>query len=195
MSHSKMIIENLTDHIRSQFEKFNASERGVAVIEFALIMPFMLLLYFGTVEGSRALAYDRRLNSAAAALGDLVARTKSSLTTAELNDYFLASRITMTPYDPDALQQVVTCVYVDEDGNSTVIWSQGNNGGTAHTVSANYDLPEAMTDIASESYVIVSEAEMDYNPLTDLIFESTINLYKEQFYIPRFGELIALDTS
>lgn len=192
MNHSKMLLKKNTGTLAAHMSIFRNNERGAAAIEFAFVMPLLILLYFGTVDGSRMLAFDRRLTSASATLGDLVARTKTSLTTAELGDFFTAAQITMTPYDADQLEQVITCVYVDASGNSTVVWSYGNNGGTAHTVSSSYPLPVEFTDIASDTYVIVSETALDYEPLTNLVFGNAIGLYKEQYYIPRFGGLISV---
>lgn len=179
--------------IRTFARHFGRNQAGVAAVEFALIMPFMIILYFGTVEASRALAYDRRLTSAASALGDLVAQTRVSLTTAELNDYFAAARITMVPYDADELQQIVTLVYVDENGAATVEWSYADNGATAHAEDAAYTLPSEFTAIATDTFVIVSEASLFYRPITNIAFESGFNLYKEQYYVPRFGGLIEVD--
>ncbi len=174
------------------WRRFGRHNAGVAAVEFALIVPFMILLFFGTVEASRALAYDRRLTSASSALGDLIAQTNTSLTMTQLNDYFVAARITMIPYEATNLKQIATCVYVDADGDATVQWSHADNGATAHATGAAYALPTAFTNIARESYVIVSEAELFYAPLTNIAFEAGITLYKEQFYMPRFGGLISV---
>lgn len=182
------LFNSLTKFMR-QFGRHNA---GVAAVEFALIVPFMILLFFGTVEASRALAYDRRLTSASSALGDLIAQSNTSLTMTQLTDYFVAASITMIPYDATGLRQIATCVYVDADGDATVVWSHAYNGATDHADGSAYVLPTAFTDIARESYVIVSEAQLFYAPLTNIAFEAGITLYKEQFYIPRFGGLISV---
>jgi hypothetical protein len=50
----------------------------------------------------------------------------------------------------------------------------------------------SMTDIAKGSYVIVSEASYSYKPLFGLVFDKAVNLYRQSFYVPRFGEPIAL---
>ena len=47
--------------------------RGLAAVEFALIVPLMLVLFFGTLEFSSGVAVDRKVT--------LVARTLSDLTT------------------------------------------------------------------------------------------------------------------
>ena len=46
-------------------------EEGVAAVEFALIMPFLLLLYFGSMEASALFTADKRVNSISATVGDL----------------------------------------------------------------------------------------------------------------------------
>lgn len=178
--------------LKSLFSRFGRNHAGVAAVEFALIMPFMILLFFGTLEASRALAYDRRLTSASSALGDLIAQTNTSLSMTQLNDYFTAARITMVPYNAELLRQTATCVYVDADGDATVTWSYANNGATAHATGSAYALPTAFTDIARDTYVIVAEAELFYEPITNIAFDTGITLYKEQFYIPRFGGLISV---
>lgn len=190
MSRSKILLTRCRRASRTLVKRFWNHNSGVAAVEFALILPLMILLYFGTVEASRAVAYDRRLTSAAAALGDLVSQSNKSLTNAQLTDYFTAARITMVPYDADDLQQIATCVQVDSAGNAIVIWSRADNGATAHVVGDPYVLPAAFTAIAKDTYVIVSEASLFYQPLTNIAFQAGIPLYKEQFYVPRFGGLI-----
>lgn len=173
--------------------RFLRASEGIAAVEFALILPLLLLLYLGTVEGSRAISVDRRLTSIASAMGDLVAQTSGGLTLTELNDYFEIAGIIIAPYPTNNLKQVITSVYVDADGAATVDWSYPYNSGTAHVTGAAYTLPSQFTDIARDTYVIVSEVELNYQPLTDFIYANGFRLYKELFHVPRFGTHIAVD--
>ena len=181
-----------TSKIVGAYERFVRSRDGVAAVEFALIMPLLLLLYLGTVEGSRAISYDRRLTTIASSMGDLVARSDTTITQSELSDYFLAAEAIITPYAAVGLKQVVTSVFVDADGTATVSWSQGYNGGVAHGVNDIYVLPTELTTIALDGYVVVSEASMTYDPITTYVFPSSLLLYKEYFHLPRFGAEISL---
>src|SRR5215217_2949563 len=97
---------------------------GVAAVEFALILPIMLLVYVGSVEASALITMDRRVQSVAGAVGDLVARSDGSIPAATLTDYFRAAGAIMTPYPPAALRQVVTQVNVAANGTTTVAWSR-----------------------------------------------------------------------
>ena len=131
-------------------------EDGVAAVEFALILPIMLLVYIGSVEASLAITMDRKVQSVAGALGDLVARSDTTIPADTLEDYFKAAGGIMTPYPTDELKQVVTQVLVSDDGTSaTVVWSReyvdGDVAvGTDHAVGDSYTLPQAMRTIAQE---------------------------------------------
>jgi len=171
---------------------FFVAERGIAAVEFALILPFMMALYLGTVEISAAISVDKRVSVAAGALGDMVARSNTTLSTATLNDYFAAAGATMAPYGDSSLKQVVTCVHVDSSGNTDVVWSYGHNGGATHVVGNTYTLPTELKNLSLDGYVIVSETARPYEPLFGYVFDSTFNLYHEFFFLPRYGELITV---
>ena len=173
--------------------RFQASQSAVAAVEFALILPILLLLYLGIVEASRAISYDKRVVTSTSAMGDLVARSQGSITVAQLNDFFEAARIIIAPYSAADLSQVVTSVYVDDDGDTSVRWSRGYNGGVVHAVGDPYDLPEALTDVTRDGFVIVSEGSLDYDPITTYIFPSSLEFYKEFFHLPRYGTEIVLN--
>ncbi|MEX0859508.1 MAG: TadE/TadG family type IV pilus assembly protein [Cucumibacter sp.] len=177
--------------IVARAKRFGRANEAIAAVEFALILPFMLILYMGSVELSQAVTVDRKVAVVAGALGDLVARQKDTLPQTTLDDFFAAAQGTMRPYNTTALKQAVTSVYVDVDGAATVQWSTGFNGAAAHTDSAAYSLPTEITDLVSDGCVIVAEAQYQYLPLMGYFFEEPFVMYKEFFYLPRYGECIA----
>ena len=174
-------------------------EDGVAAVEFALILPIMLLVYIGSVEASLAITMDRKVQSVAGALGDLVARSDTTISADTLEDYFKAAGGIMTPYPTDELKQVVTQVLVSDDGTSaTVVWSReyvdGDVAvGTDHAVGDSYTLPQAMRTIAQGGYVIVAEGSYEHTPISGFVFNQPINLYRENFLLPRFGGSITVN--
>tara|TARA_R110002020_G_scaffold126624_5_gene284455 strand:- start:1192 stop:1767 length:576 start_codon:yes stop_codon:yes gene_type:complete len=177
--------------------RFGRGEGGSAMVEFALILPFMLLLYIGMVEGSTLISIDRKVQTVSGAVGDLVARANGEISRTTLDDYVKIAGGIMTPYAADGLVQFVSQVYVDKDGNATVDWSKRYVGQVAqttgaHAVGSTYILPDEIKALANEQYVIVTECQDTYTPLFGIVFDKAIPLSRENFYIPRFREKIKL---
>jgi Flp pilus assembly protein TadG len=177
--------------IRSKLARFRAEDRGAAAVEFALILPFLLLLFMGSIEASSLITVDRRVNVISGTVGDLVARTEDALSSGTLNDYFMASQNIMYPYSTTVLKQVVTFVAVDDDGDTSVVWSCGYNGGTTRAAASTYALPERMNELARDSWVVASETWYSYRPVLGLVFTTAITLHRESFYLPRYQKAIA----
>jgi hypothetical protein len=49
-----------------------------------------------------------------------------------------------------------------------------------------------MIDIARDNYVVVSEVSYSYLPLYGIFFDQPVQLYRENFFMPRFREEIEL---
>jgi Flp pilus assembly pilin Flp len=179
--------------------RFRAAETGVAAVEFALILPIMLWVYIGMVEASALISMDRKIQTISGAVGDLVAREDGEITSTMLGDYVKVASGIMTPYPIAPLEQIITQVVVDADGIATVDWSQRYVGEAlqptgAREVGEEYEgLPAEIIDIALDQYVIVAESRYSYLPLYGIVFDQPVNLYRENFYLPRFGAQIVLD--
>lgn len=132
--------------------------RGVAAVEFAIILPLMLTLYFGTAELSQGLISTRRSTNVASALADLVAEQAAgaNLTDSEMTDVFAAATTIMAPYPTTSLKMTVSSVEFVTDAAKTtgfdakIRWTITSNGGTARpcqimTAVANNSNPSPTT--------------------------------------------------
>ena len=178
--------------------RFTRAEAGVAAVEFAMILPIMLMLYVGMVEGSTLISMDRKVQTVSGAVGDLVARVDGNISKDTLDDYVKIASGIMTPYDDSDLIQTISQVYVASDGKATVDWSQRyvgqvRQGSGAHSKGSQIKLPAEFIAISKGQYVVVSEAAVSYTPLYGIVFDSAVNLNRENFYIPRFREQIILN--
>ena len=176
---------------------FRRAEAGVAAVEFALILPIMIFVYVGMVEASALISMDRKVQTISGAVGDLVARSDGEITAANVNDYVKVASGIMTPYSAAPLEQIVTQLKVPATGSATVDWSrrykaQALQSSGAYANGTTYTLPAEILDISRGKYVIVAETRYSYLPLYGIVFEKAINLYRENFYLPRFGERIVL---
>lgn len=171
---------------------FQKSETGVAAVEFALVVPVMLVLYMGTIEVGQIISVNKNISTVASSLGDLVAQHGSSIAATTLDDYFTASNVIMQPFDPDEVSQRITSVYVDEDGNTNVEWSVSYNGASLKPIDSSFTLPSHVIALALEGYVIVSESEMSYTPWGGYVLEEEYRMQKVFYNFPRFGTEIEL---
>ena len=67
--------------------RFVRDKRGVAAVEFAFIVPLMLVLLFGMIDTSSAVAVDRKVTIAARTISDLVSQA-TQVKDADLENYF-----------------------------------------------------------------------------------------------------------
>lgn len=176
---------------------FAGAQRGSAAVEFALIVPIMIAVYIGSVEASTLIIIDRKVQSVAGSVGDLVARTDERLATDDLKDYFRAASGIMTPYAADGVTQKVTAIKVNNDGTNSVLWQSSYQGGVYSTVAKlalpkTFTLPAEMTAIAKNQTVIAAEASYTYTPMFGFVLQQSVNLYRSNFFMPRFEGGIAL---
>jgi Flp pilus assembly protein TadG len=174
-------------------------QRGAAAVEFALILPIMLAVYIGVLEGSTLIIVDRKVQGVAGAVGDLVARAENEVTADQLRDYFRAANGIMSPYPSGGVVQVITAVTVASNGTTGVSWQAKFQNGTYTRVTGaalprTFNLPQPMVEVAKGKNltVIAAEASYSYIPLFGIMFDAEVPLYRSNFYLPRFGGTIAL---
>ena len=180
--------------IVGRLRRFLRDARAAALVEFALILPPMLLLFLGAVEGSALITVDRRIQIVSGTMGDLVARwdPDTAIDNSTLTDYFKASEIIIYPYDKGQMKQIVSVVSVNADGTTAVRWSCGYNGGVKHVTNNPYTLPPNMKALAQQAsgYVVASETSYTYTPVLGDIFADPFPLGAVSYYLPRHEEAI-----
>ena len=169
--------------LRGAFRRIGRDERGVSAVEFALLLPLMLVLYFGAVEVSQAVAVDRKVTLSARSVADLVAQAQSVNTT-EVNDILDAASTVTAPYSAANLKVTVSQIKIDAQGTATVSWSDARNT-TAKAPGSAVTIPTALQ--IPNTYLILGEVQYTYKPVLGYVVTGTLNL-KDQIYMrPRQG--------
>lgn len=147
---------------------FLRDRSGVAALEFALIAPLMILLFFGIVEGSSALAQSRRVTLAVNTLADLAAQ-ETQITAAQTADLFSGVDQIMT--SGGATIRLISLVYDPVDDRAEVHWSRDNAGGTPYVAGSAYTGLSDPALLDAGSSLIVAEIEYTWTPpLTQAVF-------------------------
>lgn len=171
-------INRLFSNTRSLARSALRDRSGISAIEFALILPVMIVMYMGAVELSHALTVDRRVSSVASSIADLAAQTEV-IDAGEVQDLFTASTSIMTPYDASPISIVVSSVEANEDNETTVGWSCAHNG-SPRSVGSEVTLPNGLTQPFSS--VIMAEVTYSYTPPLGEIITGNLT-FSETFYL------------
>jgi len=151
---------------------------GLAAVEFAMIFPIMVVLYFGVVEFSSAIAVDRKATQVARTLSDLTSQS-ISVADADIKSFGEAAKAIMTPYPPSPLVSSITEVYIDSvSGIARVQWSKGlaisATGDVSIATAAPHNpgdvvtLPTSLV-VAKGTFVIWSEVSYQYTPAVGVV--------------------------
>ena len=156
--------------------RFRRDQTGIAAVEFALLAPVMILLYFGLAELCQAHMAHKRMSHATSMVADLTARAQS-VSRADLNNIFNIGNQIMQPFALDPLQSRVTSVTRDNTGVVRVNWSFGRRMAARTGTLA---VPDGL--IGNGESLIVSESIYDYDSPVDK-FMPGINKLKRTYYL------------
>ena len=164
--------------------------RGIAATEFAVIVPVMLLMFFGLVEFSSGVAVDRKVTLMARTLSDLTSQSISVDGTA-LNNFFAASTGIMTPYSPTPTKSTITELWVDPSTlKARVQWSQGT---APRATSSTVTIPTALA--VGGTYLIFSEVSYLYKPTIGYVMaKAGVNLSDVAYMRPRQATCVIYPT-
>ena len=163
------------------------AREGVAAMEFALILPLMLLMYLGVTELSFMVGTDRKVELVSRTVGDLTGRV-STVNATELLNIMNAAEAVMTPYKTTGLKIVVSSVRVtttttnsgNGNGNTTatgqVVWSCSRESGSKLVPGLAPGSAVAVpSGFETASSFIHTKVEMPYTPLFGSSFLQSIN--------------------
>jgi len=167
--------------------RFRRDARGLSAVEFALILPIMLALFFGGAELSDALTISRKVTHVTSTVSDLVSQS-SSISNSDMTNILDASQSVITPYSTSLLTIRVSQIAIDSTGKATVSWSDARNT-TALTVGSTVALPSGI--VQASSYLILSEVHYSYKPTIGYVMTGTFDL-NDKFYLrPRISDKVA----
>ena len=164
---------------------------GIAATEFAVIVPIMLVMYFGLVELSSGVAVDRKVTLMARTLSDLTSQSVSVSDT-DLTGFFAASKGVLTPYSPTPTQSTITELYVDPATHvARVQWSKGSAPrapGTTVTIPTELKV--------DDTYLIFSEVSYVYQPTIGYVMApSGVSLSDVSYTRPRQTDCVLYKTA
>lgn len=162
---------------------------GMSAIEFALIMPLMIVLFFGTVEMSSGFAVDRKVAMAAQTLSDLTSRS-TSVGDTDISNFRAILNAMMTPYAATPMRATVTQLYIDPTtGLARAQWSKGDlpiAQGAPVNVPAALIGRDASGKVLANQYLIYSTVSYLYVPAVGQVMaKAGVTLSETSYTRPR----------
>ncbi|MGI9421455.1 MAG: TadE/TadG family type IV pilus assembly protein [Geminicoccaceae bacterium] len=173
-------------------------DRGNVAVEFALVLPVLLLLLLASAELGRYVLLNQKVDRVAITMSDLVARAET-ISEAELDDIFNAAAHVAEPFDLSGRGRVVISSVTNPDGEgATVAWQRAGGGSfiTASEVGSEgeaADLPGEF-DVREGETAIVSEVFFDFRPFLSEMIVSPRVVYRRAHHRPRLGTLDTVES-
>jgi Flp pilus assembly protein TadG len=179
--------------------------KAVAAVEFAIVVPFMLLLYVGGVELGNGMAINVKVTATTHSVADMVSQN-TQISTAQMQTILGAATAIVAPYPTtdssgnSLITVTVSEISSDASGNRTLQWSQSYNGtsfGPGRTSLTNPPLavpasfngtvgnannPNNQNDNVS---FIVGEVSYAYTPNLGYTISGTVTLQDTFWLFPR----------
>lgn len=137
-------------------------QRGVALIEFAMVLPVLVILFMGSFQLMEAVSVYRKVTTTSRSIADLVTQ-RASISEADIQSYLDASAQIMAPYRIDRGKFRVSLIKIQLDNTARVVWSRTKDGTDKLSANSVYVLPDSIKQQGID--IIVTDVSYNYVPL------------------------------
>ena len=190
--------------LRRPLKALAGDQRGVAAVEFAVLAPLMVMVYFGVAELTDGLMASRKVSHVASAIGDLAAQSSTTTPTLIADIFSVGAQLMQpNPVTSSNLKMRLTSITVDTNNVPRVDWSQATAGYAPLTKGAPVTLPlaakAAPTDpdtpfVPKGQSVIMAEAHYIFASPVARYMPATSDLNDTLYLMPRSGVAVACST-
>jgi Flp pilus assembly protein TadG len=145
------------------FKSFLIDDTGIAAVEMALILPFMLMLYFGLMDLTGLISFNRKITAVASATADLVGQKRTTILKTDVEDYFKVVKLIMNP-TPDSDVKVIVYNYRLDPATdtATLTWKVDNGKGPSCSAAPATSGMKALMTAGND--LVVAQSCMKWTP-------------------------------
>lgn len=141
--------------------------KGIAAVEFALIAPILLSLYFVTMEVAQAIETNKKISRVASMVADLVTQQRE-VSREDIDSIMVIGETILMPYNRSQPVIDVTAIEISNDNTpkAEVFWSRRlSNGasGKGDPVGSTVQVPESLR--VPGSFLIRVSGQLNYRPV------------------------------
>jgi len=145
------------------WRRFRDAHDGAAAVEFAMVLPILILAYTGMVDVAQLVMTNRKVTQLTSTLSDLTARLQTA-PVSEIANIFAAAKTVLLPYDASKASMVIASIVIDAKGTGRVCWVSSDPGGTSALKRGDtVPLPESAK--VPKTSVIMASASYSFTPI------------------------------
>lgn len=181
-----------------RLRKLRQDNRGVAAIEFALLLPCLIVMLVGLLEGTFKLWSTQKAEKLTVTLSDVISQS-TAVTNSDLVALIGAVDKIMDPFPfgADEGKIIISSIYVAQGEEDAVVnWQCAFPTTGGLSADSKFGLKDAVADLpgtftmSEKDNIIVTEVFYKYKPiLPGLLFDEEI-VYRREAFKPRLALLL-----
>ena len=175
--------------IRTMTRRLRDDRRGLGAVEFAMVAPFLILLYLGGYQLMDATSAYRKVTTTTRTLADVTSRF-TSVQSSDLDNIMGAAASGMTPYSASNATTRVSEIAISAAGMPSVVWSRASDGVLLKTsdLYATPGVPSGAVPVQLRvpgTNLIYAEVSYAYTPVAGAQLIGPMNFRDRIFMNPR----------
>jgi len=172
-------------------QRFRKDERGVAAIEFAIIAPIMIAMYFGLAEIASAISVDRRVSHSTNVAGDLATQT-AEISGDDIEEVVSAALRVLDVPDISKVSMDIESFILPNAGEAPESRGRVRVNSAAGSFGS-YDAAKLDSKILNEnSGVVVTRLSYKYTPLKLRFMKTEMSLNETFLLKPRRSDAVQI---
>jgi Flp pilus assembly protein TadG len=179
--------------------RFVDSTRAVAAVEFAMILPVLLLMFLGSFDAGNAIAVYAKVRAASYSLAAITnqygSTSADSISTTTMTAITGAVTQMMAPYSSSPATVVISQIQAASATKAYVSWSYSPTAGAALTQGAAFtSLPSNFATNTCNStypcYAIFAKVSYTFTPMFGAFLTGPITLSDSIYTTPRISTCV-----
>lgn len=170
--------------------RWRADKSGIAAVEFAFVVPVLLISYLGAIEVGQAIDVNKKVGRSASMVADLITQ-EQDIDRDQVRAMMNIGNLILEPFTRFDLAIEVTAIEVTTDPTpkTQVVWSQKVENGsftTPHAAGSITTLPSTLE--TPGSFIIRVQSDLEYQPIITWVLASRggkINMDETYYLRPR----------
>jgi Flp pilus assembly pilin Flp len=187
-------MSEITKKTSASGRRFAGDKRGIAAVEFSLIVPVLFIMFIGVIEVTRAVSIDRRFGKVTSMVADLLTRETDPVNAATVQGIYGIVNHIMGVWGTETLKLHITPVRAaSDDRNDVYVYApKANRPSFGSNATSPRDVCERFAGLTTDlldtgGTAIVVEGEYGFAPLIAEGFIPATTWEDRAVFAPREG--------